>query len=210
MKGLLLKDWYMMIKYCKMFLLIVVGFMVISFLGSDTNLFFMFYPCVLSGMIPVTLLSYDESSHWLSYCGTLPYTKAQIVSSKYLIGFLSQIAILLATIIAQGIRVSVVYGDFHIQEMIVLTLAMCIVASLGAAVCLPCVFKWGVEKGRIAYCLMIGFVCASSVIFSHFVREGLPAGTQSKLLLAVLAVASIGIYILSWCLSVAFYRKREV
>ena len=39
MKGLLLKDWYMMKKYCRAYLLITVIFFAVSCV-SDNNLFF--------------------------------------------------------------------------------------------------------------------------------------------------------------------------
>ena len=66
MKGLLLKDLYMTMKYCRSYLLIAVVFTAVSFVGND-NLFFIFYPCPFCGMIPVTLLGYDERSHWQQY-----------------------------------------------------------------------------------------------------------------------------------------------
>ena len=84
MKGLLLKDWYMMKQYCRTYPVIAVAFMALSLVDSD-NLFFVFYPCLLCGMIPVTLLGYDERSGWVQYSGTMPYTKIQIDSEKYLV-----------------------------------------------------------------------------------------------------------------------------
>ena len=114
MKGLLLKDLYMMKKYCKSYLLITVVFIAVSFASSE-NLFFTFYPCLLCGMIPVNLLGYDERSRWLQYSETMPYTKGQIVSGKYLIGLGTQIAVLLITGIAQAIRMSV-SGTFVLLE----------------------------------------------------------------------------------------------
>ena len=87
MKGLLLKDWYMMKQYCRTYPVIAVAFMALSLVDSD-NLFFVFYPCLLCGMIPVILLGYDERSGWVQYSGTMPYTKIQIVSEKYLISLL--------------------------------------------------------------------------------------------------------------------------
>ena len=89
MKGLLLKDLYMMKSYCRSYLLIAVVFTAVSLIGKD-NMFFMFYPCLLCGMIPVNLLAYDERSRFIRYGDTLPYKRAQIVSAKYLIGLLSQ------------------------------------------------------------------------------------------------------------------------
>lgn len=42
MKGLLLKDWYMMKQYCRTYPVIAVAFMALSLVDSD-NLFFVFY-----------------------------------------------------------------------------------------------------------------------------------------------------------------------
>ncbi|MDE7281371.1 MAG: ABC-2 transporter permease, partial [Ruminiclostridium sp.] len=66
MKGLILKDLYMTVKYCRIYLLIAVVFIAVSFVGND-SLFFIFYPCLFCGMIPVSLLGYDERSRWLQY-----------------------------------------------------------------------------------------------------------------------------------------------
>ena len=71
-------------------------------------MFFVFYPCMLCGMIPVNLLGYDERSRWMQYSGTMPYTKTQIVSGKYLIGLLAQLAMLIATGAAQAAKMMTV------------------------------------------------------------------------------------------------------
>ena len=42
MKGLLLKDWYMIASYCRRYLFIPVIFAAMIFLGEN-NLFFLFY-----------------------------------------------------------------------------------------------------------------------------------------------------------------------
>ena len=76
MKGLLLKDVYMAAKYCRSYLLITLIFLTVSFFGSQ-NTFFLFYPCLLCGMIPVNLLAYDERSRFLSYTGVRPITRTQ-------------------------------------------------------------------------------------------------------------------------------------
>ena len=108
MKGLLLKDWYMTKKYCRYYLFLIIGFIILSMMSSG-NMFFVFYPCVLCGMIPVNLLGYDERSRFTEYAGTLPYTKTQIVSAKYLIGLFAQIAIISRLVIAAVIIVVIVY-----------------------------------------------------------------------------------------------------
>ena len=208
MKGLLLKDWYMVKEYCRTYLLIAVGFIALSFF-SDNNMFFVFYPCMLCGMIPVNLLAYDERSRWMQYSGTLPYTKKQIVSGKYLIGLLAQLAILIATGVGQVVKMSVA-GGFVFGDFAVLMLLLLIVSTLSSSISLPFVFKLGVEKGRTAYYVMIGFVCGASVLASSILRGQLMTEIQPNLILAVIAIVGIGVYILSWYLSVLFFKKREI
>ncbi len=74
MKGLLLKDWYMILKYCRAFLVILVIFMGVSAV-SESALFFALYPMILVTMVPVTLMSYEEKSGWNIYCDTMPSTR---------------------------------------------------------------------------------------------------------------------------------------
>lgn len=208
MKGLILKDWYMMKKYCRAYLLIAVVFIAVSLFSND-NMFFVFYPCLLCGMIPVNLLGYDERSRWMQYSGTLPYTKTQIVSGKYLIGLLSQITILVATGVAQAAKMLIAH-NFELGDFAVLMLLMLIVSTLTSSICLPFVFKLGVEKGRTAYYIMIGFVCGASVLASSILRRQLTSEIKPNLILALVAVVGICVYILSWYLSIVFFKKREI
>jgi len=208
MKGLLLKDWYLMKKYCRAYLLIAVVFIAVSFVSND-NLFFVFYPCLLCGMIPVNLLGYDERSRWLQYSCTLPYTRMQIVSAKYLIGLLSQVAVLIITGIAQSIKMYI-GGGFAPDDFAVLMLLLLSIATFTSSISLPFVFKLGVEKGRMAYYAMVGFVCGASVLAASLLRGQLQMQMRPNMLLIVLTFAGIGAYILSWYLSVVFFKKRDI
>ena len=208
MKGLLLKDWYMMKMYCKSYHFIAVVFVALS-LVSNGNMFFVFYPCLLCGMIPVNLLGYDERSRWMQYSGTMPYTKVQIVSGKYLIGLFVQITMLLVMGVAQAVKMMIA-GNFALGEFAVLMLLMLIVSTLTSSIPLPFVFKLGVEKGRTAYYVMIGFICGASVLASSLFRGQLGIEIKPNLVLAILAVVGIGIYIFSWYMSIIFYKKREI
>jgi len=207
MKGLLLKDWYMTKKYCRSYLLIGICFTVLS-LMSQGNMFFIFYPCLLCGMIPVNLLAYDERSRWTEYVGTLPYTKTQIVSAKYLIGLFAQATMLTVTCTAQGIKMGI-GGVFVLKDFLVLVMLLLIMAALASSLTLPFVFKLGVEKGRVAYYVMIGAVCAGSIISSNLLSGEMQAEIHLNGILPIICLIGIGIYTLSWYLSIVFYKKRE-
>ena len=210
MKGLLLKDFYMAAKYCRTYLLIGIVFIAVSFAGPESqNMFFVFYPCLLCGMIPVNLLAYDERSRWLEYSGTLPYTKAQIVSGKYLVGIIVQGAMLIAVGIAQGVRMHLA-GTFGWGEFALFMGSIYAMAAVTSSISLPFMFRWGVEKGRIAYYCMIGFVCAAGYLGSVFFAQGSAQTVSGRVMLVLFFLVGTGIYVASWLASIALYQKREV
>lgn len=208
MKGLLLKDLYMTRKYCKAYFLVTAVFIAVTFASSE-NLFFVFYPCLLCGMIPVNLLGYDERSGWMQYSETMPYTKGQIVSGKYLIGLGIQVVILLITGISQAIRMSV-GGTFVFREYLVLMMLLLIMALLASSITLPFIFRFGIEKGRMAYYIMIGSVCAGSIVSANLLSDKMHSEMNLNGILPVICLCGIGIYALSWYLSILFYKKREI
>lgn len=208
MKGLILKDIYMMKKYCRAYLFITAFFIAVSFFSSE-NLFFIFYPCMLCGMIPVNLIAYDERSKWMIYSRALPYTHAQIVSAKYLIGLGVQMLVLFATGITQAARL-INGGTFALGEYLVLMMLLLILSLISSSISLPFIFKLGVEKGRLAYYIMIGAVCAGSIISSDILQSVDSSEISPNGILPIICLIGIGIYALSWYLSIVFYRRREI
>ena len=207
MKGLLLKDWYMVMKYCKAYLLICLVFIGVSIMG-DGNFFFILYPCILSGMIPVTLLGYDERSKWDQYCAALPYTKAQIVSGKYLIGMAAQIGMLVLSTVVQGIRMQV-KGTFSWESFGSILSMLAAISFLAPAVSLPPMFRWGTEKGRMAYYISVGLICGISAFLVSVSGITVLGSLPSSTAMLLLGLASLVAYGISWYLSIVFYRKRE-
>lgn len=206
MKGLLLKDLYMLKHYCKSYIFIAIIFIAVSLSGND-NMFFVFYPVILCGIIPVNLLGYDERSRWIQYSGTLPYTAVQIVSAKYLIGLFTQITMLSVTGIATMVKMGMA-DRIRINDFIILMLMMLIVSTVTSSLTLPFIFRLGVEKGRIAYYFMIGFIFAASFAAGNILGEDLHAQIEINNILTILCIIGTGVYILSWYLSVKLYEKR--
>ncbi len=207
MKGLLLKDFYMMTKYCRSYFLVMVVFIAVSF-ASD-SMFLIFYPCLLCGMLPANLLSYDERSRWLQYSAALPYTRGQTVSCKYLIGLMAQMAVLLAIGISQAVKMNI-HHTFAAAEYVEFMLMALILSLITSSISLPFMFKFGVEKGRIAYYVMVGFACGGSVAAASLFRVESQPLVRLNEILPIASLLGVGIYALSWGLSVAFYRKREL
>ena len=86
------------------------------------------------------------------------------------------------------------------------------------AFCLPFIFRFGTEKGRMAYYVSIGLFFA----LSYALADGLGisaadassiaawgrAGTASGIVAAVLVCMAL--YACSWLISIRIYQKREI
>lgn len=203
MKGLLIKDFYQMCRHCRAFLLIVVLFAALSAL-EDTSLFIALYPALFSGMIPVSLLSYDERSGWSEYSGTLPYTKAQLVSGKYILGLAIELAVVAISALTQWIRFSR-YGALEGLDVSAVMGMLVLMGFFSSGVSLPLMYKWGVEKGRIIYYVVICVGCAASFILSDLAESGRIFVIVSGDIFAVCCLVGAVFYALSWWLSVVWY-----
>lgn len=209
MKGLLIKDFYMFSKYCRTFALLLLVFCVTgAFGGENVSAFMLFYPCIIAGMLPVTLISYDERDKWVDYTQALPYSRAQLVSCKYTVGLILEGAVVLLTLLAQSARL-LRLGIFSAGELMGLCGVLFPAALLPASILLPFIFKFGSEKGRIAYYIVIIGACAGTVALAEFLPGGQIAlkGTEGQL---IAIAASVIAYALSWLLSIHFYKKREL
>ena len=207
MKGLLLKDFYLSWRYCRAFLVIVAVFLAVSFTGDD-NIFFLIYPIMIASVIPMTLVSYDEHDKWTAYSGTLPYTRAQLVSTKYLVGMCFGSVAFLISMAATTVRM-MLGGGFVLEQFAMVGTALLVLGCLGPALILPYVFKYGAEKGRIAFYITVGVFSGVAAVLAGM---GFQIQTVARGLwpLAVVAGVSILLYALSWWLSIRFYQKREL
>lgn len=211
MKGLLLKDFYQVVKYCRSYLLICLVFLGLSLFAPDSNAFFTVYPCLLASMIPVNLISYDTASRWEVMSLTLPYSRSQLVTAKYLVGLLCEMAVLLLTVLCQGLKTGAT-GVFSAEELGALGVTLFTISLLLPALMLPLIFKLGVEKGRTLYLAGIGILMAVCGIgYARIAETGSPFQFSISPIAQTVALPllSIALYILSWRLSIRFYEKRD-
>ena len=209
MKGLLLKDFYMAVKYCKAYLLISLVFAAVSVMGNG-NIFFTMYPILLASMIPVTIISYDERSGWNSYADALPYTRSMLVSVKYLLVLLVLAA---CTVLCVGVQLCrmLYVGDFDVHTLLRLLGILLSVGFFAPSIMLPVIFKLGSEKGRLAYYAVIVIVCAVcafivAVSDSSSMMHTISSSAGSWIAAGTAAV----LFPVSWLLSIIFYQNREL
>ena len=203
MKALLLKDWYMLIKYGKMLLIVLGTFIVGSAFATDT-VFLLTYPVLLASVFSTSLIGYDEKFGWLRYAETMPISRRLVVSEKYVITLLLSGAALMLTLL---VRIpAIVVGKLDLSAFGGLVVLMAASSFVAPSLILPIMFRFGIEKGRIAYFIIIGCILALSVMLPDTVGPVAPSGGLS---LAALPIAA-AVFALSWLLSIRFYQKREL
>ncbi len=203
MKGLLLKDFYMVLKYCRALVLIVTVFAVCSIFG-DNNAFFLSYAVIITGMSAQTLISYEEYSHWDTYSLVFPYSRKQLVSSKYIVTIILISAALVITAAARFVKpyITGTSSAESVGESIIFTLAAGMICP---SVTLPIIFKFGTKKGRIVYLIVTGAVFAfSGVAAATYTPK--PIGRGASIILLAVCTA---LFAASWLLSIKIYEKRE-
>ncbi len=200
MKALLLKEFYVASRTCRSFLLVIAVFFALSFFGRNSQFFFL-YPLTMVGMIPVTLLSYDERDGWDKYSLTLPCTRAQLVSAKYLIGLIfgGVVFLLVELLLLIGLSMG---GNFDFLSM---SSALLLMGLLGPSILMPFVFKFGSEKGRIAYYFVLALLFA---VIAFLIGMGFYVYLEG--FSWVVIGAAVLLYLGSWRLSIHFYEKREL
>lgn len=200
MKGLLLKDYYMTVKYCRMLILMVLIFAAAS--AVSNSIFLTSYPFIIAGVLPVSLYAYDEKSGWCSYADAMPYSRAQQVSAKYISALVFICLVMLICTAGKAITSHSFIEDFSLLVM------LCGTGLLSAAVLLPFVLKFGSEKGRWAYYAVIIIACviAAAVFDTGSALGSMLTGTAAACILA----GCVLLFGLSWLLSIKIYEKREL
>lgn len=215
MRGLFLKDFYQYKQYCRLFFLMVIPlFLVLSFSANGGNTFLLFYPAMLAGMMPMTIMAYEEKDRWDVYSRLLPYRISWLVSVKYLtvllLNFILLMVILGLMVLKLAVRTSLDNGmGYSLPGIAVILLSA---GLLGPALLYPFCFRNGVEKARMMRMIYIIIYCAIGGISS-----GLIEYTELSLLkllnqpigAALIGGASMTIFFLSWALSIKWYRERE-
>lgn len=205
MKGLLLKDLYVTLRYCRLSFLIDLLFVTVSFFVGEDFAFFLFPVVLFSGVIPITLLGFDEKFKWEKYSGALPYSSAQIVSEKYLFGIIVQALTAGLVFIAILIRMNTV-GGLTLSDAGCIIGALSLISIILPALNFPLCFGLGVEVGRNIYFITICVL--SAIIWQIVSRVGLPEITDALIWIAVGVV--VVVYAMSWLVSIAVYGIREI
>ena len=148
MKGLLLKDAYQIWHYAKDVIVadvVMMGAGVVTIMNGAN--FFIVYAGFLMGMMPMTLLAYDQASKFSEYSAALPVTKEQLVGCKYIVGLCG--LVLAEVFAAAALGVASLHWVAVDGALVISTLVQVgMTTLLSSTILLPLSYRFGYEKAQ--------------------------------------------------------------
>lgn len=171
MKGLLIKDFKLMLMQKNFFIIIIVVACLISISSQDPTFIIGFITLILS-LFTVSTISYDEFDNGYPFLLTLPFSRKTYVLEKYVYGlilgtgaWIVSVMICSLMLIVQGKPVT---SDMLIGAFVILPMFLVIESLM-----IPVHLRFGGEKGRYALIacvgvlVVIGFVVMKIVEIFH-------------------------------------------
>lgn len=151
MKGLILNDLLSIRRMLKTLAGIFLIFMVAWAVGGQPATGAMML-CIMGASYILNLFSYDEFYHWEKYLRVLPVSTKQVVLSRYAtFGIMASATAVIST-------VYLLVLNTPMQEILSVLLMTVVLNVYFAAVMIPVAYKWGIQKGRLIFMLVLGCV----------------------------------------------------
>ncbi len=211
MKGLILKDWYLMSRQLKLMVVYVVVFVVIFSFTLDGMGAMTSFLSVVTFLLSINCFAYDEQVHFEKMVAAAPVRPITVVLSRYIasisLGLGASILIMSVNLLTALVRKS---PDLSIGESLLYMAAGMGVAIVIVSILFPLIYKYGVNKSRLLMLILLG---APSLVFilltSVLPEETLSSFTLPQGLVAALPVVLPGAGLVLLAVSI-FLSKRIV
>ncbi|MBQ6004229.1 MAG: ABC-2 transporter permease [Clostridia bacterium] len=216
MKGLLEKDLRLMISRKQSILIFIVASIFVAFTMKGS--FVVSYLTMLFTVIAISTLSYDEYDNGFAFLMTLPFSRKTYVREKYIFTLFAEITAWIVSVILyyavnmiKGVRLDL------LSEAPVLLMYLPLL-FLMACMMLPIQFRFGAEKSRTAYFIVIGGLAVLLFIVFKLIGSGdgsidIIEKALSFLLSPVGIITVTAVFLIlfavSYLLSVRIMEKKE-
>lgn len=168
MKGLLMKDFKLLIGQKNFFFTIIIIGIALNLVYDNVLFVLGFFPFMLS-QFTLSTISYDEFDNGNAFLFSLPITRKQYAIEKYVFGFLlGFVSVVLA--IAVILVLDFANSDISLLEVLLAAGIVYIFVMLVQAVMLPLQLKFGSERGRIAIIGAFALLGAVGFLFIKLVQ----------------------------------------
>lgn len=206
MKGLLIKDFLYLREMRRTLIIFGAVFLLFLFVskseGPGEN-FFAAFAVAMTLILDLSLFSFDDAAKWDLYAGALPVGRNSAVAERYLITLVLAVGF---SFFFGGVSVLILggftwddFGNYY--------------ANFGAAlailsVLIPLVYRFGVQKARLALLTLFLLIVAVGILLKHVV--GLTVTEAEMMLWLKLSPTFLLILFFgSFLVSCEIYQKKE-
>ena len=219
MTGLILKDFLVMQKTLRYYLLIMAVYAMLAMTGTFTYSVISAFTVMLGSVAPMSAFAYDEQAKWDKFAAATPVGRQGVVKARYLFTLLLLLGGgVLSTVVSMAV---VRFGKADVEawwEPLVVTVVILLVGVALNTIILPILFKFGAEKSRVIsmaiFVAVFGGIALLSAISKGRVDLNTLGDTLASLppalLVAVPVVVVFALFWLSYRLSVGIYQKKEL
>ena len=212
MLGMMRKDLCLLLQRSRAMLMMAGVGIIIGF--STDGSFMIGYLTMISAILTISTISYDEFDNGYPFLLTLPVTRRSYVTAKYIFCFLGDLVgwaaasvIYAGCCLAKGAGLGI--------EQLAAALVFLPVVGLMSAVMLPLQLKYGAEKSRLALAVLFGGIGVLGALGMKLF-PGLPDTLRAfpEISGAALGAAALGAVVaavaLSYWISLGIMEKKEL
>ena len=210
MKGLLLKDFCILKKQIKLMVVFVI-FCAIWAVAAKMPTMMGTMVILLSIMMPISSMSYDEAGQWYRYAFSLPIPRRTLVLSKYVLGFLVSLGGLVVSAIGNIIILALTNGENALESWLTI-IGFLELGVIFLSIIIPILFKYGVEKGRLFIVVIAVIPSLLVALLGSTLKTSGTLMPSAELLQAILyssPLFTLAIFLISFRISVGICRKKE-
>lgn len=216
-KGLMIKDLRLIFSQMKLFLIIIVVwviFMTVSLEGA----FSVGYVALMFSFITLGTFSYDEAEKGMSYLFTLPIARKDYIKAKYLLGMIITIVPALIVMLFSCILYIMTDAEGEFLNYLFSSLITIPAVIFLLVLEIPLYIKFGQEKRRLVTMISVGIMATCFGMFASLYEmaggnnmeliDGI-LGMDIWLLLVLIILAVIVFTAISYKISCSFLEKKQ-
>ena len=206
MLGFIKKDLFIIKNNLKFIGIIFIVYLLMAFTNKMDVTFLLPF---LSVVLMISTFSYDDFNNWNAYAVTLPKGRANIVRAKYVS---TLILLVISTIIVTIISILVSLVNkmpINYSELLLMMSVTMYTTALVLVIMYPIIFKFGVEKGRIAIFILIFGIAILGGLFIDYINLSSVVKLLDKYWQIIIPVTGIGLVYLSYLISKRIVMKKE-
>lgn len=203
MIGLLIKDFSIIKKQVKIGIIILLFAAVWAFYEKNTTMF-AYMSILLAFFLPITTIGYDERSQWNKYALCMPLKKSYLVTSKYVLGFLT----VSISVIVFYLLTFLIDSKLSIDQLQI-GLAILSGGMIFLSIYLPICYRFGTEKTRYIIIILSFLPTIIMFLLKKFNILVEPKEETLLLLLKLLPIIGLFIVFLSVMISIHIIKNKE-